>query len=115
MKFTINEDTWRCGGYSANQHGKGPTELLNNEGYMCCLGHIACQLGYDKSDLLMRGTPFGLSNKKDDNVLRIGGTGTTDLAYDAMATNDCSTYNLEERKKALIDLFANWGHEIKFQ
>ncbi len=33
--------TWRCGGLSQtphNRNGKGPTGLLNKQGYSCCLG-----------------------------------------------------------------------------
>ena len=50
VKFTIDVNTWRFGGMRdcKNKHGEGHTYLLNNEGYMCCLGQISLQLGLTK-------------------------------------------------------------------
>lgn len=38
MKFVIDRSKWKNARY-----GKGWTELLNRQGYMCCLGQV-CEL-----------------------------------------------------------------------
>ena len=35
--------TWRCGSNGRNKLGLGGTQLLNREGYSCCLGQFALQ------------------------------------------------------------------------
>lgn len=58
MKFVVDRSKWRCGGYAlSTQCGKGSTRLLNQEGFMCCLGHCALQLGTTQSDILDKGMP----------------------------------------------------------
>lgn len=48
MKFPktliLDVKTWRCGANGNNRLGKGSTSLLNNEGYMCCLGQFCKQV-----------------------------------------------------------------------
>lgn len=49
-KVRINRAKWRSGdcshgGNSAYQSGYGDTALINDEGFRCCLGFAACQLG----------------------------------------------------------------------
>ena len=57
---------WICGSPSDNDkpntfHGTGVTELLNNDGYMCCLGQFACQSGVKKDNLIDNVTPCELN------------------------------------------------------
>jgi len=50
MKFTIDRSKWRCGGdvrlekSNDNRRGQGFTQLMNDLGFMCCLGQISVQL-----------------------------------------------------------------------
>lgn len=62
MKLILDYNTWRCGGDSVitkydvndnasfskidnpNSLGEGTTTLLNDQGYMCCLGQFSPQL-----------------------------------------------------------------------
>ena len=53
--FVLDVSKWRCGGSICTSNlviGEGDTKLLNEEGYMCCLGQFAEQAGFVK-DLLM--------------------------------------------------------------
>lgn len=54
--FTIDRSKWRCGG-NIEPRGKGPTQMLNQEGYMCCLGQIGRQLGCPDDQMLEYGVP----------------------------------------------------------
>lgn len=43
--LTIDCAKWRCGGASPETSlGFGDTRMLNDEGYMCCLGQLSLQL-----------------------------------------------------------------------
>ena len=63
-KFIIDRSKWRCGGNlsdgGTNLRGEGITYLLNNQGFMCCLGQVAKQCGVDEYDLLETEYPYGL-------------------------------------------------------
>ena len=52
MEFIIDRSKWRCGGQGKNSRGKGSVKLLNNEGFMCCLGQTCSQTGIENEDLL---------------------------------------------------------------
>jgi hypothetical protein len=54
QRLVLDCEKWRCGDNgegTVNALGKGLTRLLNNEGYMCCLGQFAEQAGADPEDL----------------------------------------------------------------
>ena len=54
-KITIDRSKWRRGGDT--QEDAGETCLLNNEGFMCCLGFIALAEGFDEDEILCAGEP----------------------------------------------------------
>ncbi len=108
--------------------GRGDTLLRNPEGFMCCLGQVACQLGATKEEILGKPEPVWHENSKamlfhvGDGVLaeqqgnyaneeRWDNTG---LSKDAMEINDNASLLPEDREKLLADLFAKEGHEIEF-
>lgn len=133
MEFVIDRSIWRCGGKddsnlppNTNKRGKGDTSLLNIEGYMCCLGQCALQLGYEKHYLLNIGEPMELpviEEIPDYEILHgvdnrsYGGNDqyyNTDLSTKAMDINDNTKTTPEEKEEELIELFEEYGHTIKF-
>ena len=63
MEYILDVAKWRCGGDfdEPNHLGEGPTYMLNDEGYMCCLGQFAKQAGVEDIELTERGTPGAVS------------------------------------------------------
>ena len=48
MEFIIDKSKWRAGQNSDHQVGEGNTELLNKEGYMCCLGQCEFTIRFER-------------------------------------------------------------------
>ena len=44
-ELVLDYDKWRSGNHSDSQVGVGPVRMLNNEGFMCCLGQFSQQAG----------------------------------------------------------------------
>jgi hypothetical protein len=107
MKFTIDRSKWRCGGRGPNQRGKYKTQLLNKLGYMCCLGQILEQLGFERTKFLGVCQPSTI-NFEYENIL-IKGNGyscqNSYLAEAAMAINDNDSITDSEREEKLTELF----------
>lgn len=51
MELKIDRSRWRSGWESPTKSGSGTTCLLNERGYMCCLGFYCLALGYAKNDI----------------------------------------------------------------
>ncbi|APU88958.1 hypothetical protein Rctr197k_161 [Virus Rctr197k] len=123
-KFTIDRSKWRCGGADTgtNFRGKGPTSLLNADGFQCCLGQIASQCGYRPSALLGLNRPdevlvngggrtrFPFLAKRTE-----GGAAVTALAENAIELNDTSRLTDEERELRLVELFQRHGFTLIFE
>lgn len=121
MEFTIDRSKWRCGGDHSKQIGEGNTRLLNEEGYMCCLGQCALQVGIPKDDIFNWGEPLEILNIIEENpfVILIEGAFTTrqlntELSKRAMAINDDVELNQTEREAGLQRIFQEYGHTINF-
>lgn len=138
MKFVIDRSKWRCGDDGEHQVGIGDTQMLNAEGYMCCLGQVARQLGVPDVDLIDHGEPCDCGQWDSVEVEYDDGDWYTDyvrkdtpellamdevmhkkvrgavLEYYAIKTNDNKDTTPEEKEAALKDLFAEAGHEIEF-
>lgn len=123
MDFTIDRSKWRCGGGDDGDRarGTGATLLLNEEGYMCCLGQFCQQLGVD--GLLRRATPDVLHrlDKRDLTPLvgilvnqENGRFYDNDLCQLAVEINDDHECNDAERETALTELLAKHGHTLRF-
>lgn len=119
MKFTIDRSRWRCGDEGDNAVGIGPTMLVNSKGYMCCLGFVCEQLGFNKSLISLRGDPADallehamLTTKFNDDL----GShyDNSDLCNLAIEINDNSDTTPQEKEKLLIELFEKYHHEIEF-
>lgn len=114
MKFTIDRATWRNGG-----HGVGPTRLLNEMGYQCCLGFVEEQLGLERAQIDGKATPeeLDVSNMlarvvalESGGVMRMRQA----IALDAIVLNDATNLSDAEREWRLQSLFQIYGHELEF-
>lgn len=133
MEFTVDRSKWVCGDADPiNGRGKGGTSMLNEESFMCCLGHVQLQIN-PKVELFRCATPSDTYNnmkidkkkyKKEASPEKIEEnpliedfyTGTMDssLSNEAICINDDKELNLPQREKALREVFAEYGHKIKF-
>ncbi len=115
----IDRSKWRSGGFTGiNETGKGTTFLLNEEGYMCCLGFRCHQMGIPKKDLLDKGAPWELSydwdipDLLDDDDERI--YSDSDFTDEAIAINDDPSLTPAEREKAIKNHFKKIGVTVEF-
>lgn len=127
MKFTIDRSIWRCGGDShyyknGKGHGRGLTELLNSQGYMCCLGQVCHQAGVPKAKLLHAAYPTSVKLNEYNELISFlrapwvdtGYYKNSELGQDAVDINDSTRLTLEEKEVELTKVFAEHGHEIVF-
>lgn len=112
----LDYNTWRCGGsIGKNVLGKGQVALLNDEGYMCCLGQFSLQLNktIKKEDMRSYSSPISLNKSielltEQQPYGRINST----LSSNAMGINDNPHTTPEEKIKALKKLFTKEGYKI---
>ena len=114
----INRSKWRTGGNtndSSCKTGEGYTALLNEKGYMCCLGFRCHQMGVPKKDLLGKGVPDELYDEWDipDLVNEFGND--TNFTRQAVKINDNVSYTHEEREKKITEHFATIGVTVEFK
>lgn len=113
----IDRAKWRTGG-TPIQHvystGKSYTALLNDKGYMCCLGFRCEQMGIPKEDLLGHTTPEDLSDDWDIADLIDKPGGNSNFTRIAMKKNDNITINSKEREKEIKKHFATIGVTVEF-
>ena len=118
MKFRIDRSKWRCGDESSKAKGLGPTQLLNDQGFMCCLGHVELQLGLSEDQIKGKHYPQGThienilaeKNVCDGYAEHID----TELSKRAVKINDNNTYHIGDREQLLIELFKEYDHELEF-
>lgn len=133
-EYTIDADKWRCG-CGHNALGDGYTRMLNEEGYMCCLGQISEQMGVEKQFLKESCDPEEVANriingnessvakqkylthnhlikyiKKCKNNVRL-----SNLAKRAIDINDDKDLSTKERVEKLKALFADNGIKLRFK
>ena len=118
--LVLNESIWRCGDDSkdpSKSRGTGYTKLLNEEGYMCCLGQFSLQLSPElkRADLLHRHFPQNLEIAVEDLTAKAyGELKDTELSKKAVAINDNSHSTISEKVKELTELFAKYEYKIIF-
>jgi hypothetical protein len=123
--FVIDRSKWRCGGDTNDNAtaGLGETALLNNEGFMCCLGHIARQLKWPKDLLLDEGYPAcaasQLGGKKVNKSILIskdvdGEYDDSEFTTGAVKINDDGKTSVKEKEKLIKALGKKHGLNIKF-
>jgi hypothetical protein len=109
----INRAKWRTGHYGKNQTGMGISQLLNNKGYMCCLGFRCHQMGIPKKDLLGMASPNSISNNWDIPDLT-NSYSNTEFTLEAVRINDDGKLTSEEREIAITEHFATIGVTVEF-
>jgi hypothetical protein len=109
IKVTIDRSKWRTGGIYDSATGRGATKLLNNEGYMCCLGFCCKAAGCSDEDIMNVISPAGVYR------LNFGGSSLRDSRFDcnAMKIND-SNLTREVKEQRLLELFKDSSFEIEF-
>lgn len=123
MKFTIDRSRWISGRPesvppSENTTGIGETSLLNEHGFMCCLGFVCRQLGSHSTDIYERGAPDYVNLEAQDLLVPIlldDKGNVTRLTSSAVVINDDTGLTPAEREQQLIALFKEHGHEITFE
>lgn len=106
----IDRATWRCGGEGIEGYanGQGKTYLLNQEGFMCCLGQYSKLNGIPNESLLGEGLPTsswiiqgdrkGLENLVTDDGM------CSQFTDEAVEANDDKYITNEEREARLTKL-----------
>ena len=118
IKVTINRARWRTGLHSVNQTGTGETLLLNDEGYMCCLGFICAASGvpavrlYDK--VIPCNLPKSLKNTLPGLKYLLSENPNVSLASKATKINDDRSTTSHEKEQKLLELFKNSEFDIEF-
>lgn len=118
--YTLDMNTWRCGGGSfpagqvnPNILGKGVTYLLNEEGYMCCLGQFGRQAGLDDSKLFRIETPMCVDvDGAYDPAFVDDALEDTTLAEALMEINDDGTTTPEEKISLIRATLQDAGHDL---
>lgn len=113
----INRAKWRSGGSSEKATGKGSIALLNQQGYMCCLGFAAHQLcRKSKNILLNKNNPDEL----DRIVLPLTKKSKGGFIYDTTFSAECINVNddrfitRKQRERKLIRKFNAQGIDLQF-
>lgn len=115
----IDRSKWRRGG-SSNDILHGNTQLLNKQGFMCCLGFFCNQSKIPKKAILNVGTPEEIDIKYRGLIPELVGldkgfTTNSNLAYSAIDINDVDGYHIDtEREIQLIELFKRHNISVKF-
>ena len=109
--LVINRNKWKRGG----NIGKGETQLLNTEGYMCCLGFHALQFTKAvKKDILECGNPYSVKCNMGNTILLNDPDHDSDFTGDAITINDDNTISEKVREERLTKLFRTKRYDIKF-
>ena len=129
IKVVIDRSKWRTGANSLNKTGEGSTYLLNEEGFMCCLGFCMNASKVAKKDLLRATRPSFILNLTKDGeaisrMLRSNGVrslvkgynktfDSSYLAVRAISINDNSS-TPKEKEQRLLELFKDSVFDIEF-
>ena len=120
--YKLDFSKWRCGNYYTWPYrlGKGPTFLLNKQGFMCCLGQFSEQEGIARSVLLGRVTPRSIPKEEipaeslRQSVLFAGNSIYDHLLRKAVNINDDKEIkNIAGKFLALRKLFISHGCDIE--
>lgn len=112
----IDRSKWRSGDFSNNETGEGNTLLLNQEGYMCCLGFRCHQMGIPKENLINIGSPWELSFDWDipDLLDEHVNYNNSDFTREAITINDDRFLTPSQREKKIKKHFATIGVTVEF-
>jgi len=117
-KVRINRFKWRTGDDAPGLHtGEGTTSLLNEEGFMCCLGFAAKQIGKISNEKIRHygepddiGTVISPLTEKNE----AGFICNTKFTGDCIKVNDDTKITRKQRERKLIDKFNATGIDLEF-
>lgn len=126
MQYVLDVEKWICGGGSHNENeacstGIGMSQMLNRDGYMCCLGQFAVQKGVSEKALRGAGTPVGASTHLktldettiyDATFLTPDGS-HTELAKKLMSVNDDRDTKVTTKISYIRRALKADGHSLK--
>lgn len=111
--LVINRAKWRTGGDDHPATGKGDTQLLNKQGYMCCLGFRCNQMDVPRKLLLEEGTPGCIRGWDIPDLIDEDGY-NTEFSQIAMELNDSSDMSRITRERKIKAHFKTIGITVEF-
>lgn len=111
-KLILDCSKWRCGGDGVNKLGNGFTNLLNKEGFSCCIGQWSKQQGATDVELKNQIYPSGLSFKIPLFTEKKSGFNSS-LANDCMIINDDTATTPNMKISQLRDRLKQEGIKLK--
>lgn len=108
--FTIDRSKWRTGESGEFSTGSGKTQLLNTDGFMCCLGQCLNQVGWDDTLEIEEPDDSGIG---ECAFVHESGYNTS-LSKEAMKINDAEETTTQQKEEALTKLFNDHGLTIEF-
>lgn len=117
MKYTLKLSKWVNG----DSIGRGESRMLNEQGFSCCLGQFAMQVGVDEEKLKNAICPGDVGNVYDSNfVMDVDDDsgpepplhGHTALAMQCMKINDEKQFK-GRRVESLRKVLEAAGHELE--
>lgn len=106
-QLTLDYSKWRCGDNDINRLGEGKTLLLNDRGYMCCLGQFSLQFGCSKTEIKGVSFPYGLGKRIP--LLTDHSGSHTEFSRKAVSINDNLETTPEEKISLLRKLLKGKG------
>lgn len=125
MKYVLDVSKWVCGGALGSRLpgyglGEGLTEMLNHEGFMCCLGQFAAQAGVDKDHLYCKPDPASVSSvlpfgetRYDETFVSERNRNTTLADHLMVINDDRDDYTIAEKINQIRKLLEAEGHELE--
>lgn len=112
-KLTLDYSKWRCGGIdNPNALGEGYTRMMNEQGFMCCLGQISLQLNESLTPDDIKYKAFPSSVDRDIPLLS-SDAGDTILTDEAISINDDSDTTPNQKIALLQELFNSKGYKLE--
>lgn len=111
-ELVLDYKIWRSGGpvhYPGEVVGQGDTQLLNDEGYMCCLGQFCEQAGVTRDRLKYKEYPYAHPSAPK---LFVKNGYPTDLVRKAVEINDSHHIPTAKRVVQLQKLFRKHNKTI---
>lgn len=115
-EFTVIRSQWVNG---SNSEERGDPCLMNEQGYLCCLGFACRNMGVNDRQLLNNSTPEDVLKEESKittigswNINRIVDNSVTD---DAIRINDDEVSSQKKKELDLTILFKNNGVDIIFK
>lgn len=118
-KLIIDRTKWRTGSAGETATGKGDTALLNEEGFMCCLGFECLRRGFTEDEISGQPEPetmiFNEGFKKDRFGDMVNDSGYNKSWVDeAISINDDILSTRDEKEEKIQKIFAGQGIEVEF-